>query len=346
MSVSSSICGTYEGTPIDAFDIAAGGTRIRVITLGAILSQVHVPDRNGISKDIALGYDDPADYMRNRGSAGAVCGRSVNRIANASFSIDGVAYPLSANEGTNHLHGGFKGFGKRVWSGRINEGSDSVTLMLDSPDGDEGYPGTLRGQITYSVLKDGSLLIEMSATTSKPTIVNFAHHGYWNLAGHESGPVTNQILRIDADRYTPTDAGKIPTGDLPPVDDTPFDFRDGKAIGADIEAASSDGGYDINFGLNGPSGTMRAVAWAHDPVSGRALELSTNQPAVQLYTANNFGAVPAVGKSGAHYGKYAGFALETQGFPDAPNQPNFPSTILRPAETYRHDMHIRFLTGA
>jgi aldose 1-epimerase len=346
MSVSSSICGSFEGTLIDCFDIAAGGTRIRVITLGAILSEVHVPDRNGISRDIVLGYDEPAGYMRNRGSAGAVCGRSANRIGGARFTLDGTEFTLSANDGLNHLHGGVRGFSKRVWAARINEGSDSVTLMIDSPDGDEGYPGTVRAQATYSVLADGSLLIEMSASTSKPTLVNLVHHGYWNLAGHDSGDVTEQLLRIDADHYTPVDAGKIPTGELAPVDGTPFDFRDGKTIGEDIEAASPGGGYDHNLCLNGPAGTMRAVAWASDPISGRDMELSTNQPGVQLYTANHFGTVPAVGKGGAKYGKYAGFALETQAFPDAPNKPNFPSTVLRPGETYRHDMHIRFLRAA
>ncbi|MCB8823026.1 aldose epimerase family protein [Microvirga rosea] len=342
MSVERSLFGDIEGKSVEAFLLQNGSLRARVITYGAILSELHVPDRNGTVRDIVLGYDDLASYLRYRGSAGAICGRYANRIADARFVIDGETCQLSPNEPPNHLHGGFKGFSKRIWDAEPDSANHAVKLVLHRPHGDEGYPGSVSVGVTYRLSDERTLDIEMEATTDRPTVVNLAYHGYWNLAGHGSGSVKDQLLQIDADHYTPVGPGKIPTGDVAPVAGTAFDFRQERPIGAafDDRAQLPEGGYDHNFCLNGADGALRRAARAFDRVSGRALEIWTNQPGVQLYTANHFEAMPAVGKGGAPYGKHAGFALETQNFPNAPNVPHFPSAFLYPGEIYRHVMRI------
>jgi aldose 1-epimerase len=337
-------CGSANGQTVEAFEIEAGPYRARLLSLGAILQEMHVPDRNGVIRDIAIGYDEPEDYFKFRGSAGAICGRVANRIANATFDLDGTTYQLSKNLGENHLHGGTSGFNRKVWRAEVDEANNTVTFEYSSVDGEEGYPGRLDARVTYRLSDTGLLSVDMEAVTDQATVVNLVHHGYWNLAGHDTGDVREQLLWIDADRSTAVRDGGIPTGELPATAGTALDFRAPKPIGRDIEAASEGGGYDYNLCLNGAAGELRPVIAALDPASGRGLTISTDQPGVQLYTGNHFDAAPNIGKGGYDYGKYAGFALETQHFPDAPNHSNFPSIVLRPSETYRHRMHVQFFS--
>jgi aldose 1-epimerase len=347
MSIRKAAFGTIDAQPVEAFTIENGAIRATVITYAAALSRLFVPDRDGRPADIVLGYDDVESYVRNRGSAGAICGRYANRIADATFTLDGQTHALSANEPPNHIHGGFAGFSKRIWSAEADTANRAVRLTLDRPDGDEGYPGAVAASVTYRLTDDATLEIVMEATTDRPTVVNMAYHGYWNLAGHDSGHIREQHLVIDADRYTPVGPGKIPTGELSPVAGTAFDFRSARPIGAMIDDATQlpEGGYDHNFCLDGNDASLHRAARAVDPVSGRGLEIWTDRPGVQFYTANHFGKAPAVGKGGARYDKHAGFALETQNYPNAPNIPHFPPAVLRHGETYRHVMRIPFFVA-
>jgi len=348
MGIRKSDFGELDGQGVEAYDLEAGALRARVITYGAILSELHVPDGAGRSADIVLGYDDLPSYLRYRGSAGAICGRYANRIAGAQFPLDGETHMLSVNEPPNHIHGGFGGFNKQVWAAEPDSRGNAVRLTLERPDGDEGYPGNVRASVTYRLTEDPALEITLEAVTDRPTIINMVHHGYWNLAGHDSGSIRDQLLLIEADHYTPVGPGKIPTGVIAPVAGTAFDFRTERPIGTLLDDVSQlpEAGYDHNFCLNGRPGTLRRAARALDPRSGRGLEIWTDQPGVQFYTANHFGAGPAIGKSGAVYGKHAGFALETQVYPDSPNQPHFPPAVLRPGERYRHVMRVPFFNAS
>ncbi len=337
-----SVIGEIGDQKVDGFRLKGGDTEIEVITYGAILRRLTRPDRHGKIEDIVIGYDDPADYVANPGNAGAICGRLSNRLAYGKFSLDGVDYQLPTNNGAHHLHGGAPGFGKRIWTAEPDPDNNAVTFRLHSPDGDQGYPGALDASATYHVDDDGVLELTMEATTDRSTIVNLIYHGYWNLGGHGSGGVENQTLRIAADAITEVTEEKIPTGILLPVAGTPYDFNSSHAIGDGIAQAWPGIGYDHNFCLAGHDGSMRFAAQAFDPKSGRGFSLSTNQPGVQLYTASHFKAQPTVGKDGALYREFAGFALETQAFPDSPNHPNFPPVVLRPEETYRHQMRFVF----
>ncbi|MCO4319077.1 galactose mutarotase [Phyllobacterium sp. 21LDTY02-6] len=341
MAFTTFLAGSVDGQPIEGFDIARGDTRVRLFSYGAVLNQLWRPDRKGCEADIVLGYDQPDAYVTNRGNAGAVCGRHANRLAAGQFTLDGVDYQLACNDGAHHLHGGPNGFGKRVWRAVPDASGHAVRFELDSPHGDEGYPGHMTASVTYALDTRGDLGIHIRASSDRNTIVNLVHHGYWNLTGHDSGSVLGQHLRIAAGYYTPVDADKIPLGTMRPVSGTPFNFRTLHPIGDRIEDAWPGGGYDHNFCLDECAEDEPSVeAW--DPVSGRAIAIHTNQPGLQFYTANHFGAFPATGKGGAHYDRYAGFALETQGFPNSPNVSAFPSTVLTAGETYRHDMLIRF----
>ncbi|WP_201838216.1 aldose epimerase family protein [Microvirga zambiensis] len=347
MSIQKTAFGTIDGQPVEAFEIENGAIRATIITYAAAVSRLFAPDREGRSADIVLGYDDIESYVRTRGNAGAICGRYANRIADGTFTLNGQTYSLSVDEPPNHIHGGLGGFSKRVWSGEADTANNAVRMTLHRPDGDEGYPGAVTASVTYRLTADAALEILMEATTDRPTIINLVHHGYWNLAGHDSGHIRDQLLVIDADRYTPVGPAKIPTGELAPVAGTAFDFRSSRPIGAmfDDTAQLPEAGYDHNFCLNGGSTPLHRAARALDPVSGRGLEIWTNQPGVQFYTANHFGKIPATGKGGASYEKHAGFALETQNYPNAPNTPHFPSAVLRPGETYRHAMRIPFFVA-
>lgn len=343
-TIEQAVIGEIDGQGVEAFRLKGGETEIEVMTFGAILTRLTRPDRAGKRADIVLGYDDPAAYIGNPGNAGAICGRLSNRLAHGKFRLDGVDYQLPLNSGAHHLHGGAPGFGKRFWQAVSDPEKNAVTFRLHSPDGDQGYPGALDASTTYRLDGDGALELEMRATCTRATVVNLIHHGYWNLAGHGSGSVAAQVLRIPADRITTLTEDKIATGEFLPVAGTAYDFTAARPIGAQVADTGSGPGYDHNFCLTGFDGSLRLAAEASDPASGRALTLFSNQPGLQFYTAAHYRAQPTSGKGGALYRDLAGFALETQAFPNAPNLPDFPSVVLRPQQVYHHRMRVVFST--
>ncbi|WP_319528803.1 aldose epimerase family protein [uncultured Cohaesibacter sp.] len=341
-SLEPEIVGEIDGQPVHAFRLAAGDTTLEVIDYGAILTRLTRPDRDGAIADIVLGYDNPADYVSNPGNAGAICGRHSNRLENATFEMDGVRYQLTPNTPPHHIHGGAPGFGKRFWQGSFGADGNSIHMKLFSEDGDQGYPGAMEIETIYRLNDNGDLTIEMTGTTDKPTIVNMVYHGYWNLAGHDSGDICEQLLQMEADHYTPVRPDKVPTGEILPVAGSAFDFTKAKPIGKDIANVWPGGGYDFNFCLRDSKEEIRPVARARDPESGRGFILSSNQPGIQFYTANHYRDFPMIGKGGVTYNVYAGFALETQVYPNGPNIEGFPSSRLDPGETHRHIMHFAF----
>jgi aldose 1-epimerase len=297
------------------------------------VTSIKVPDRNGVFGDIVLGYDTLEEYMRNPRYLGALIGRHANRIARGKFSLDGVEYQLSQNNGANHLHGGVKGFDKRFWE--ASETRSGLHLEYFSPDGEENYPGNLTVAVDYSLSDENELRIEYHATTDKDTIVNLTNHSYFNLAGE--GTILNHELMLQADSFTPVSEDLIPTGEILSVDGTRMDFRIVRVIG--------EGGYDHNFVLNDwKHGSIRSVARLRDPNSGRVMEVLTTQPGIQFYSGN-FLDGSLIGKGGVRYEKYAALCLETQHFPDSPNQPDFPSTVLRAGETFNETTIYKFTTG-
>jgi aldose 1-epimerase len=316
----------------------ANGMVLKVTNYGARITSIVVPDRDGKMADVALGYDCVEDYINalKRPYFGSALGRYANRIAGGKFVLDGREYTLAANNNGNHLHGGNMGFDKVVWTASTT--NDSVVLTYRAKDGEEGYPGNLDVRVTYTLTDDNEIRIDYTATTDQPTPVNLSNHTYFNLAGEGSGSIEDHVLQLFASRYTPVDATMIPTGELRPVVGTPFDFREPKRIGQDIGAEDpqlvSARGYDQNWVLDSGSPEEPALAAVLvDPGSGRQLEVFTREPGIQVYTAN-FLDGSLVGKSGKPYGHRGGICLETQHFPDSPNQPGFPSTILRPGEVY------------
>lgn len=326
------------------------GMRVQILEYGAILASLVVPDRDGIRKDVTLGYDSPAGWMTNTEYLGATVGRFGNRIAKGRFSLDGTSYALATNDAPGgmpcHLHGGTRGFDKVFWRGEKTE--RGVRLSYTSPAGEEGYPGTLEAVVTYELTDDDRLIWRAVATTDAPTIVNLVHHSYWNLSGDPSTSINDHELVLSADRYLPTNAGLIPTGERAPVHGTPMDFTTPAAIGsrvdADFEALRHGSGYDHAWVLNGgESQSVRPAAELYDAKTGREMRVSTNQPAIHFY-GGNFLDGQVVGKRGVQYEHRCGLALETENFPDAPNQPTFPSAILRPGETYEHVMIHEFST--
>jgi aldose 1-epimerase len=328
-----------DGTAVDLYTLTnAHGIEVRVTTYGAILVSIRTPDRRGQLADIALGFDSLDDYRTRSRYFGAVVGRYGNRIARGRFTIDGRTFQLATNNGVNHLHGGVNGFDKAVWRGEPFErdGSAGVVLHHRSPDGEEGYPGALDATVTYTLTPNDALVVEYSATSDRATHVNLTQHSYFNLAGEGSGDILQHQLTINADRYTPVDQGLIPTGELASVEGTPFDFRRPTTIGARIDADNEQlrfgAGYDHNYVLNGGP-ALRLAARVVEPTSGRTMEVSTTEPGMQFYAGNHLSG--ATGKHGHVYAKRSGFCLETQHFPDSPNQPAFPSTLLRPGTTYR-----------
>jgi len=329
---------TPDRAAVEIFTLTnANGTEVRAISYGAILVSIRTRDRAGRLGDVALGFDDLEGYLTRSRYFGAVVGRYGNRIAKGRFTIDGKEFRLATNNGDNHLHGGDKGFDKVVWRAEPFErgGDVGVAFTYVSRDGEEGYPGTLRATVTYTLTPRDELAVEYTATTDKATHVNLTQHTYFNLAGEGRGDILKHQLTIDADQYTPVDAGMIPTGVIAPVAGTPFDFRRATAIGARIDNADEQlrlaGGYDHNYVLNGGSGLHHA-ARVVDPESGRTLDVATTQPGVQFYSGNRLTGV--AGKGGHMYGPRAGFCLETQHFPDSPNKPQFPSTLVRPGDRY------------
>jgi aldose 1-epimerase len=339
---------TGDGTPVDVFVLTNGrGVEVRAISYGAIITSVRVPDRDGQRADVVLGFDTIDGYLGTHPYFGAVVGRYGNRIAKGRFTLDGKTYQLATNNGPNHLHGGVRGFDKAVWRGEPvdrSDGSASVAFTHTSPDGDEGYPGTLNVRVTYTLTAANEIVIEYEATADKPTPVNLTQHSYFNLAGAGTGDILQHRLTIDADRFTPVDATLIPTGELATVAGTPFDFRQPTTIGARIDAddqqIKNGNGYDHNFVLNRTGGLAHA-ARLEDPSSGRTLDVSTTEPGVQFY-AGNFLDGTITGKGGRVYKRRFGVCLETQHFPDSPNHPDFPSTILRPGERFQSKTVLAF----
>ncbi len=320
------------------------GSVAKWIARGATLTELHVRDARGELADVVLGFDDEVGYASADNQVfGATIGRHANRLANGQFSLDGEDYQLAVNQGSSHLHGGLeRSLDKVIWDAEPIE--QGVRFRYSSPDGEENYPGKLDVEVVYVLDEENALRIDFTATTDKPTIVNLTNHSYFNLSGHGGESILDHEVMIDADCYTPTDELAIPTGELSDVTGTPFDFRQRRRIGDRIDQLIDTPalGYDHNYVLNGKAGQVRKIAEVFDPQSRRIMEVATDQPGVQFYTANFLEG--QTGKGGKKYARRSALCLETQHFPDAPNQPGFPSTVLRPSETYRHVCVYKFRT--
>lgn len=342
---------TMAGRQVDEFTLTNGnGVEVKVITYGGIMTSIKVPDRNGNLANVALGFSNLEQYETQNPYFGCITGRYANRIANATFELNGETYTLAANNGPNSLHGGNVGFDKVVWNAAEVESEDGVALELTylSPDGEEGYPGNLSVTVVYTLTEANELRMDYTATTDKSTVVNLTNHSYFNLAGEGTGAIYDHVLTIHADGYTPVDDTLIPTGEIAPVEGTPFDFRTAKAIGPGQRSTHEQivlgRGYDHNFVLNREDDTsMVLAAEVYEPESGRILEVWTTEPGIQFY-AGNFLDGTLIGTSGHLYRQSDGFALETQHYPDSPNQPDFPTTVLNPDETYQTTTIYKFDT--
>jgi aldose 1-epimerase len=326
------------GQPVEIFTLTSGnGMEVRTTSYGAAIVSVRVPDRSGAVADVVLGFDTLDDYVAKNRYFGVVVGRYGNRIAKGRFTLDGRTYELATNNGANHLHGGVKGFDKALWRAEPFErdGRAGVAYSYVSQDGEEGYPGALRVRVTYTLSPSNELTADYEATTDKATPVNLTQHSYFNLAGDGSGDILGHQLTLDADRFTPVDETLIPTGELAPVAGTPFDFRQpdaiGARIGADHQQLRFGNGYDHNWVVNRKGAGLAHAARVVEPKTGRTLDVSTTEPGVQFYSGNFLDGT-VTGKSGRVYQRRYGLCLETQHFPDSPNHPDFPSTILRPGE--------------
>ena len=322
-----------DGTEVELLSLGNGTLSCEIVSHGAALRSLRAPDRDGKPVDVVLGYETLAEYVAQGGHLGACVGRYANRIAAGEFTLDGQSYQLALNNGANHLHGGPTGYSRRVWT--VEEvSSDRAVLSIDSPDGDEGYPGHVRVRMTYRLDGPALVLRYEASVEGKATVLNLTNHSYFDLAGQGSGTVGEQTIRLCASRYTPSRPDGIPTGEIVPVEGTPMDLRTevpiGSHWGSDYEQIRQFGGYDHNFILDG-EGT-RLAARARSGKTGIGMEVWTDQPGIQFYTANGLSARP--GKDGASYAPHAGFCLETQHFPDSPNEPAFPTTVLRPGETF------------
>lgn len=337
---------TQDGTPIKLFTLTnSKGMVAKITTYGAIITELRVLDRNDKVGNVVLGFDNLDQYLKGHPFFGAVAGRVANRIAKGRFTLDGHEYRLAVNNGPNHLHGGIKGFDKVVWTAKplqANANEASLQLTYLSKDGEEGYPGNLAVTVTYTLTEDNELRIDYSAKTDKATPVNLTNHSYFNLA--ESGTILDHVLMINADRYTVTDDTLIPTGEIAPVAGTPLDFRKPTPIGARFdEIQKKPKGYDDNFVLNSAGKSLALAARVYEPKTGRVMEVLTTQPGVQLYTGN-FLDGKLTGPNGQVYAQHTSFCLETQHFPDSVNHPEFPSTILRPGQTFKSTTVFKFDT--
>lgn len=324
-----------DGTPVDVFTLAAGsGVEAKIMNFGAALVSLRAPDRNGHSEDITLGFDTLAGFAGEHPYFGVTVGRCANRISRGRFVLDGREYLLARNVGPNHLHGGIKGFDKAVWGALPFSEPDAAGVRMTylSRDMEEGYPGNLSVVVTYRLTADDALKIDYEAVTDRPTPVNLTNHAYWNLRGQGQGDVLGHVVRVEADGFTEIDGDLMPTGRILSVKGTPLDFTSPHAIGERIDRVP--GGYDHNFVLRSGGGRLALAARVHEPVSGRVLEIHTDQPGIQFYTGNFLDGT-ITGKAGRVYRKHYGFCLETQHFPDSPNHPEFPSIILRPGAKYR-----------
>ena len=337
---------TSDGTPVDIYTLSDGTMEARIMTYGGIVVSLKVPDRNGKQGDVVLGFDSLEPYFDNTAYFGAIVGRYGNRIAGGTFKLDGKTYTLPKNNGNNTLHGGTVGFNKAVWNAK--EIPNGIELTHLSKDGDQGFPGNLNTTVRYTVT-GSELRIEYSATTDKDTVVNLTNHSYFNLAGQGNGDILKDVVKINASRFTPTDAQSIPTGELKPVKGTPFDFLSPHAVGERIDADDpqlhSAHGYDHNWVLDSGGGKMAEAAEVYEPTTGRVLQVLTDEPGVQFYTANALALRgPMNGKDGKTYNRRSALCLETQHFPDSPNHPDFPSTELKPGKRYHTVTVFKFST--
>jgi aldose 1-epimerase len=332
----------FQGKPIEMVTLKnANGMEVKAISYGAIITSMKVPDRAGTLADVVLGFDQPNQYWADPPPPyfGAIVGRYGNRIANGAFTLDAKKYTLVKNNGPNHLHGGTKGFDKVLWNVATKNAPEGASAIFTytSPDGEEGYPGTLTSRVTYTLTDKNALIVDYHATTDKPTVLNLTQHSYFNLAGEGAGDILGHEVMLNADRYVPIDATSIPLGQLAPVAGTPFDFRQPTAIGARINQdhlqLKNGKGYDHNWVLNGKGPGPQLAARVTDPKSGRIMEIATTEPGVQFYTGNFLDGT-IKGKSGHVYGHRTGFCLETQHYPDSPNHKSFPTTELRPGKAY------------
>jgi aldose 1-epimerase len=340
-----------DGKPVTLYTLTnKQGMEIRAMSYGGIILSVRVPDKNGQFDDVTLGYDSLDGYLKKTPYFGAIIGRYGNRIANGKFTLDGKEYTLAKNNGPNSLHGGLKGFDKVVWEAEPFENQDGVGVIFKytSPDGEEGYPGNLKTQVTYTLTDQNELVFAYHATTDKATPVNLTNHTYFNLAGDGKGDILGHILMLNADRFTPVDKTLIPTGELRSVKGTPLDFTAPTAIGARIQDQDEQllfaGGYDHNFVINRQGPGLALAARVEEPTTGRVLEVFTTEPGVQFYSGNFLDGT-ITGKRGHVYKQRTGFCLETQHYPDSPNKPDFPSTILRPGGTYDSKTVYKFSTA-
>lgn len=333
MTITKTYFGTTAGAEVYLYTLTNElGYEVSIINYGGAITALKIPDREGVFGDIVLGYEKLDDYVRNPRYVGACIGRHANRIAQGRFSLNGTEYQLGKNNGANHLHGGFQGFDKRVWN--ATEDGSVLRLSYLSKHGEEGYPGNVEAFVDYS-LSGNELSIDYRASTDEETIVNLTNHSYFNLAG--TGTILDHELTLNAGSFTPVSSDLIPTGEIKSVDGTSMDFRNGRPIRSEVD-------YDHNFVLDNSDGSLRLAARLSESTTGRVLEILTTQPGIQFYNGN-FLDGSLVGKGGVAYEKYAGLCLEPQHFPDAPNHPNFPSTILRPGEEYNQTTIIRFLSA-
>jgi aldose 1-epimerase len=337
--------GEVDGKAVDQYILRnAHGVTVKIMTRGATVTAIEVPDRKGNLDDIVLGFDDLKGYQDTVPYFGAIVGRVGNRIAKGHFNLDGKSYQLAVNNGPNHLHGGIKGFDKVVWDAKEvpAQGGSAVKFSYMSKDGEEGYPGNCFVEVTYTLGDDDSLKLDYFATTDADTPVNVTNHSYFNLDGPENGGILDELLTINADRYTPVDSTLIPTGELAPVAGTPMDFRKPTPIGARLQQVGDNPkGYDHNYVINGGGGNLAFVAKVSGPKSGRIMEVYSTEPGVQFYSGNFLDGT-FVGKKGVAYKQYWAFCLETQHFPDSVNQPNFPSYVLKAGDTYRSTTVFKF----
>lgn len=338
---------TADGTPVEIYTLTnAKGMEARIMTYGGIIVSLKTPDRNGKFDDVELGFDSLEPYLQGHPFFGALVGRYGNRIAKGRFTLDGKEYKLLVNNGENHLHGGAKGFDKRVWKAKEGKSSEGPTLELKytSADMEEGYPGKLDVTVVYTLTNDNGLKIDYTAKTDKPTHVNLTNHSYFNLAGAGNGNILDHEMMINADRSTKVDKGLIPTGEIVSIKGTALDFTTPMKIGARIDSSEEQMqfglGYDHNYVINGGGNALTLAARVSEPTSGRVMEVWTTQPGVQFYTGNHL-AVPA-GKGGKPYPKRTGFCLETQHYPDTPNKPEFPTTLLKPGQTFHSTTVYKF----
>ena len=344
--------GKIDGEPVRGFVLRnRNGLAAKLISYGARLTEFHMPNRAGNLADIVLGFDDIKSYIATNTYFGATCGRYGNRIKYGQFLLDGETVQVDCNEGPNHLHGGRNGFDRKNWTSIADEAQNAVVFSMVSPDGEQGFPGTVHLSATYRLTDNNTLDIRMRGVTDKPTILNAVHHTYWNLAGQGSGDVRNQLMQLHSNFYTPIDAELITTGEVLSVARTAYDFRNAKPIGTNIDSLQDvgtgnlvGGGYDHNWCLSGGGEGLHPCARVVDPASGRGFELLTNEPGVQFYTGGYLDE-KVIGKRGLPYCRFAGYTFETQKFPNTPNFAHFPSSTVRPDDIYDHRMQFHFFNA-